>query len=287
MELESLRVALQQQANNLSPSSRKALDWILRNTLKIAWTGVEDVSQQVGVSTATIVKTLKQCGFEGYSDLQRRIREQLPDSSLVWKLFENNPPQSALTPIGAIVEEEKANLDQLEALVAPVIGEMIDTLLAADRVLVVASLMTAPIAEYVSLHLRLLIGRVDYVDASSSQAWLRFRDLSKEDCVLGLSYPRYSEATRQFLSAATKRTSKVILMTDVAGPPIPGTKLTVRLPSISHYHYSSNVSLMALTQILAKGFGQKDPERIMNNLNATDEIWSELNVVSKIKKDSP
>ncbi len=286
-DFETIQGILQSRISEMSPSQAKAADWLSRNTPEIAWNGIEDIAKQIDVSPATIVRTIKQCGFDGYSDLQKKIREQLPDSSLVWKLFQENPQESTLTPIGAVVAEEKANLDQLESLLTPVIDGLINTLLHARQILVVASLMTAPIAEYFSLHLRLLIGQVDYVDASSSQAWLRFRDLTSEDCVLGLSYPRYSRATRTFLTQATQRTSKVILMTDVSGPAIPEVKLIVRLPSMSHYHYSSNVSLMALTQILARSLSHQDPERIMNNLNVADEVWSQLSVISKAKKDSP
>ena len=283
----SIQNVLQGHIPNMSPSLAKAADWLSRNAPEVAWHGIEDIAKQIEVSPATLLRAIKQCGFDGYSDLQKKIREQLPDSSLVWKLFQENPTEATLTPIGAIVANEKANLDQLESLLTPVIDELLSTLLKAGRILVVASLMTAPIAEYLSLHLRLLLRRVEYVDASSSQAWLHFRELGDEDCVLGLSYPRYSEATRRFLKKTLERTSHVILMTDQAGPMLQGIQLTVRLPSMSHYHYSSNVSLMALTQILARGLSHHDPERIMSNLNEADEIWSQLNVLSKSKMDAP
>lgn len=281
----SIQNVLQSRISNMSPSLAKAADWLSRNAPEVAWNGIEDIAKQIKVSPATILRAIKQCGFDGYSDLQKKIRDQLPDSSLVWRLFQEIPNEATLTPIGAVVSNEKANLDQLESLLTPVIEELLSTLLKAGRILVVASLMTAPLAEYLSLHLRLLLQHVEYVDASSSQAWLHFRELGASDCVLGLSYPRYSEATIRFLTKTLERTSHVILMTDQAGPLLQGVQLTVRLPSMSHYHYSSNVSLMALTQILARGLSQRDPERITKNLNAVDEIWGQLNVMSK-KKDS-
>lgn len=283
----SIQNVLQSNISKMSPSLAKAANWLSRNAPEVAWNGIEDIAKQIEVSPATIIRAIRQCGFDGYSDLQRKIREQLPDSSLVWKLYQNNPTESTLTPIGAVIANEKSNLDQLEMLLAPVIDEFISTLLSARRILVVASLMTAPIAEYLSLHLRLLLGHVDFVDASSSQAWLRFRELGSEDCVLGLSYPRYSVATRKFLTKTLERTEHVILMTDQGGALLQGIQLAVRLPSVSHYHYSSNVSLMALTQILARSLSHQDPERIMNNVNEADEIWSQLNVVSKSKRDDP
>jgi DNA-binding MurR/RpiR family transcriptional regulator len=280
----SIQIILQDQMSTMSPTLAKAADWLSRHTPEVAWKGIEEIARDAEVSPATILRAIKQCGFDGYSDLQRKIREQLPDSSLVWKLFHDDPAESELTQIGAVVANEKSNLDQLETLVSPIINELVDTLLASRRTFVVASLMTAPLAEYLALHLRLLLQHVEYVDAASSHAWLMYRELDDSDCVIGLSYPRYSEATRHFLTKTLERTPHVILMTDQLGPVLNGVQLTVRLPSVSHFHYSSNVSLMALTQVLARGLRDRDPERIMSNLSVADEIWTQLNVITKMPK---
>lgn len=281
MDLSMIRHAFREHIPDMTPSSSKVSDWINDNIFEIAWTGIEDVSRHIGVSTATVVKTVKQCGFEGYSDLQRKIREEIPDGSLVWKAFQEHPQESVLTPIGAVIADEKSNLDQLESAVAPVFKDFVSELLQSPRILVVASLMTAPIAEYLGLHLRLLLGNVDFADAGSSQAWLRLRDMGPADCVIGLSYPRYSQATLDFLTKAALVSSHVMLITDLTGPALPKMKLTINLPSKSHYHYSSNVSLMALVHILARGLTQSAPDRVAKNLEAVDTIWSQLSVLKK------
>lgn len=270
LNLESLRISLQQQASGLSPSGRKVLDWILRNTLKIAWTGIEDVAQQVGVSTATVVKTLQQCGFEGYSDLQRRIRDQMPDSFLVARAFQGNPGETSL--VNSVIQDDKANLDQLEGSIAPVLPRLVGLLLNARNVHIVASNMSTEIAQYFALHMELLLANVTFVDAGSFQSWLVLRKMTEEDCVVGLSFPRYSQFTRSFLLQAVSRTRNVALITDYAGPGLSEAELTIHLPAHSHYHQISQVSLMALLQILARYLAKESPERVATNLEAVDSI---------------
>jgi DNA-binding MurR/RpiR family transcriptional regulator len=272
LDLESLRNTLQQQASDLSPSSKKVLDWILRNTLRIAWTGVENVAQQAGVSTATVVKTLKQCGFEGYSDLQRKIRDQMPDSFLVARTFQGDSGESSM--ISSVIHDEKANLDQLEGSIAHTLPRLLQLLLDARKVYIAASNMTTPLAEYFALHLELLLGNVSFVDAGNVQSWLVLRNLTEDDCVIGLSFPRYSQFTGSFLLQAAEQTRKIVLMTDYVGPSLSEADLTVHLPAHSHYYQSSHVSLTALLQILARYLAQESPERIASNLEAADGIRS-------------
>ncbi|TAM58058.1 MurR/RpiR family transcriptional regulator [bacterium] len=280
----AVRKAFQDHIDEMPPSLSRVADWLAHNTTQVAWSRVEDIAKQVGVSPATVVRAIKQSGWQGYADLQRAVRGHLPKEPHLLELVGEQPEQPTSicsSPVRGVIDEIKRTLDLVEPAIAPVLDRLVSQLTSAASIHVVASLMTVPLAEHLALQLRLLLGHVHHIDASSSGAWLNYRDLESNDCVVGMSFPRYAKATRFFLKRSLERTSNVILITDQSGPGLPDAQLTIRLPSRSTYYYSSNVALIALIHILARTLIERDPGRVLGNINAYDEIWSQLDVLRK------
>lgn len=179
--------------------------------------------------------------------------------------------------VGLVVAQGTANLQQLGPLLRPRIDAWVDWLMDRRRVIVTATLMTSSLAEHFAHNLRYLLGGVDFVDASSSQAWMHLRDLNANDGVVGISYPRYAKRTAAFMGQCRVRTAHLAWITDLGGPNLVGAEEVLRLPAASQSHYSSTVALIALIDILAHEIAERDPERIRQNLEEADQIWQTLN----------
>ena len=285
MNISEIQRRLRECLPGASPAVRRAVEWLTLHTPEIAWTGVDVVARESGVSPATIIRAVHAVGFDGYLELQKLVRAQSPTSDLAWRLFQGDQSEDQ-DLVGAVIAQEVQNLHQLGPLLRPQLDPLVTWLLARPRMVVTASLMTTDLAEHVALHLRLLLGRVEFVDASSSQAWLQLRDLEATDGVIGLSYPRYSRPTTRFLTGCQQHTPHILWMTDLSGPDLPQAELTIRLPSVSLSHYSSTVSLMALVHILARELAERDPARVRANLDAADGLWHDLSRMSRDTKDS-
>lgn len=277
MKIIEIREKLQGALPKAPPRVQTALVWLEQHIPEVAWNGIEGVSQEAEVSPATMVRAVQSAGFAGYVELQRQVRDLGPSPSLAWRLFREHESDGPGDIITSVVRQETSNLEQLGQILRPQLPALLTWLLQRRRIVVAASLMTAALADHLALHLRLLLGAVDYVDASSSEAWLRIRDLNAEDGVIGVSYPRYSEATAAFLARAHCRTPHIVFLTDLAGASPKNVTMTVRLPSASESHYSSTVALMSLIQILAHELASREPERIRQNIDQADVIWRELN----------
>lgn len=279
MTIRSIQEQFEKVLPKASPTLGRAGAWLIQHIPEVAWNGLDTVASEAEVSPATMVRVIQLAGFHGYVDLQRAVRELVPSSSLAWRFFQKHPSQDANDTVSMVIADEKANLDQMGAMIRPQLETIWPWLLERQQILVVASLLTAGLAEHLALHLRLLLGNVDFVDAASSQAWLRIRDLRADDGVVAVSYPRYSEATRAVLTHARKRTNHIVLITDLTGPEHASAFLTIRLPSTSRTHYSSSVGLMALLQILSRGLAERSPDRVLGNIAQADRSWRELNMV--------
>ncbi len=275
MNIRVLQEQLRLVIPSSSPSIRKALEWLVEHLPEIAWNGIGTVSKLADVSPSTMVRAIQQTGFAGYNALQHKVRAIVPESSLAWKLFQERTIGTQ-NLVSDVIAREISHLELMEASIAPVLDSLITRLLEAPNILIVAGLLTTAIAEHLALHLRLLLGSVHFAEASSSEAWLRLRDIREGDVVLGVSYPRYAEATQWLLEKARRRTPHVLLITDANGPELTAVSMTVRLPMVSHYHVDSSTALMVLIPILARSMAERDPDRILRNLHGADEIWREL-----------
>jgi len=260
-----------------SPAVQKVLVWLSQHTPEVAWKQVESIAREAGVSAASVVRAVQLAGFQGFFDLQTQVRDQEPAIPVAWQQVQQRQEGLVADSVGLVIGQETANLEQLGPILRVQVAGIVDWLLTRPHILVTASLMTTSLGEHVALNLRYLLGGVEFVDAVSSQAWMRLRDLTPDDGVIGISYPRYAKRTASFMAQCAERTSHILWITDLGGPGIPMAERVLRLPSASQSHYSSTVALMALVHVMAHELADRDPERIRGNLEEADRIWRALN----------
>jgi DNA-binding MurR/RpiR family transcriptional regulator len=260
--------------------------WLVAHLPEVAWNTVGDVAAQAQASPATVVRTLQRAGYAGFSEMQDAVRACLPPSELVWKLARggeggvtrtDDPSASTLS---RIVDQEKTNLDQLEGTVGRDLPLLVDLLANADRIFVTASLTTVPLATHLAVHLDLLLGNVQFVEASTARAFTTFAQLEPGDAVVGLSFPRYAQATLDALTLAAQ-VARAVVITDRRGPGVAGAALTLKLPTLSEVHFSSSVALVTLTMALARMLHERVPERVEARLERVDRLWAELGLLHR------
>lgn len=275
-DLDAIRAQFDGMGAGARPSqAARVAAWVAAHLPEVAWNTVGDVAQAAHVSPATVVRALQRAGYRGYSDLQDRVRGSLPPSELVWKLARGSATPSGSSSLTAIVEQEKANLDHLEAAVGKDLPRLVDFLVEAQRVLVTASLTTVALGQHLAVHLDILLANVEFVEAGSSRAVSALAHLHPHDLVIGLSFPRYARATLDELAMAARH-ARAVVLTDRRGPGVPSASLVVKLPSMSEVHFSSSVTLVALTMALARLLHERAPARIEANLARTDQLWADL-----------
>lgn len=253
--------------------------WVAAHLPEVAWNTVGEVAQAAEVSPATVVRALQRAGFAGYSDLQDHVRLGLPPSELVWKLA-RGASTSGRSTLASIVEQEKANLDQLEGAVGRELPLLAGVLAEAPRVLVTASLTSVPLGQHLATHLDLLLGTVSFAEAGTARAYAALVGLRPDDLVIGLSFPRYAQLTLEHLDIAS-RTARTVIVTDRRGPNLAGAFLTLKLPALSGVHFSSSVAIVTVTGALARLLHEQAPGRVEDNLSRIDGLWGDLGILHR------
>lgn len=281
LDLDTIRMDFDALAERTRPAqvARVAL-WLASHLPEVAWNTVGEVAVSAGVSPATVVRALQRAGYTGFSDLQARVRACLPPSELVWKLARGDGGANGNTTIGRIVEQEKSNLDQLEAAVGHEASILAELIAEADRTWVTAALTSVPIGQHLALHLDLLLGNVAFMEASSVRSLTAIPALKASDLVIGLSFPRYAQATLDDL-ADTAKVARTVVVTDRKGPTLQGATLTLKLPTVSEVHFSSSVALVTLTMALARLLHERESARVEENLARIDRAWANRGILRR------
>ena len=281
VELDAIRTDFDALGARARPAQvARVAVWLAAHLPEVAWNTVGDVAASAGASPATVVRALQRAGYSGFSELQARVRACLPPSELVWKLARGDGASGGNTTLGRIIEQEKANLDQLEAAVGREASALAELLAEAERTWVTAALTSVPVGQHLALHLDLILGNVAFMEAASVRSLMAIPALRPTDLVIGLSFPRYAQATIDDLSEAAK-IARTVVVTDRKGPTLPGAMLTLKLPTVSEVHFSSSVTLVTLTMALARLLHEREAVRVEENLARIDRSWAERGILRR------
>lgn len=279
-EWAQLEEEVRAKASGLTPTLARTAAWLADHLPDVAWRTVDEVAQAAGVSAASVVRCLQELGYDGYSAFRRAVRQGLPASELVWELTRETR-NSAATAMSEVIQHEQEGLSRLEELISTSIGDFIDDLLAARTVIFTGSITSGPLAAYAGAQLNLLLGKVRYLDAASSDAWLYTRDAVREDVVVGVTFPRYSQATLRLLDRLAPKVRRVWLLTDRMGPSgFDDRGRVVHLPVDAHGRFGSSASFIVLVQILARLLTDRAPDIVLGKVDDADAAWLDEGLLS-------
>ena len=115
-----------------------------------------------------------------------------------------------------------ANIRQtLEELPRETFYEAVDAMVRAKELYIFAAGSCRALASFLAHYLRLLLGNVHLISATSESEILEeMLHIGQEDAIVGISFPRYSSRAVKTLHFAHSRGAKVIAITDSPLSPI-------------------------------------------------------------------
>lgn len=278
MTIEELRSQINlTPVETTSPTLVATAQWIKDHIVEIAWKTVDEVAQESRVSPASVIRSCRSMGFEGFSALQRLVRDALPTTT---NLVEKLGDSESLNPTGPVVERERLNLERFDANLTDQVTELASILLGARRIGVMAGLTSTALGAYVASHLNFLLGNVSFYETESSGSWIFLRDAEPSDVALILTFPRYAIAARTMIQQCKDHKLRTVVLTDRLGKSLSTGELTVGLP-ISGDLFSAGPPTTVLVQMLAHEFRKQEPNRILARLQDMDAILSQAGVFLK------
>ncbi len=268
---------ISQNYDGFTNSHKIVADFMMDNLDYIAFATLEDLASKVGVSTTTVIRFARVLGYDGYSEMQKAIQEniknkvalpdrldvsgQLPGNGLLKDSFANDIRN---------IEETFSNISE------EVLGEAIQMISGADTVYVLGMRSSYALAHYMFSRIAQLRENVRLIQSTGMFFPEEMTSAKEGDVCIAYLFPRYSKTTANIISWFRMHGIKIILFT-TQSPSAVDVYGDVLLPcSVMGISYKNSFAApLCLINYIAAALASGNYEKSKRALERTEEILSQ------------
>ena len=279
---ENLLSRMNTQYHKFSKGQKKLVSYITDNYDKAAFFTAAKLGETVGVSESTVVRFAIHSGYKGYPEFQKALEELVRNKLNSIQRMEvtyGRVPQSEIldTVLRADIEKIKLTMENIDHNAFEL---AVETILEAKSIYIVGIRSCAPLASFLGFYFNLLFDNVHLMHTnSSSELFEQMIHISKDDVIIGISFPRYSMRTLKALEFANNRNAKVITLTDSIHSPMnlySSCNLIARSDMASIV--DSLVAPLSVINALVVALCMRKQREVTATLEDLEKIWDEYQV---------
>jgi DNA-binding MurR/RpiR family transcriptional regulator len=214
---------------------------------------VADLAATSSTSSASVVRLVQKLGFEGYSQFQSAIRDELATRAAgpADRLDRGVMQGGTLARLAAAASSVVATIP--ETIPESEFEAAVELLCDRSRpVKILGGRVTGLLGEYLQHHLSRARPRVSTLQADSRTRPAELLDITRRDVLVVLDVRRYTPDVARIATTASRRGATVLLLTDVLMSPIASIAhvvLPTRVDAPSPY--DTTVALLVVLEALA------------------------------------
>lgn len=267
---------------SLSKGQKILATYITDNYDKAVFLTAAKMGQVVGVSESTVVRFATHLGYKGYPEFQKALEEMVRNKLNSIQRMEvtyGRISQSHILETVLQSDQEKIK-DTLEHIDEHAFELAVDTIIKAKHIYIVGIRSCAPLAAFMAFYFNLMIENVTLLQTNnSSELFEQMVRISKDDVIIGISFPRYSMRTLKAMEFANNRNAKVITLTDSVHSPMnlySSCNLIARSDMASIV--DSLVAPLSVINALIVALCMKKQGEVAKTLETLEDIWNEYQV---------
>lgn len=267
---------------SLSKGQKILATYITDNYDKAVFLTAAKMGQVVGVSESTVVRFATHLGYKGYPEFQKDLEEMVRNKLNSIQRMEvtyGRISQSHILETVLQSDQEKIK-DTLEHIDEHAFELAVDTIIKAKHIYIVGIRSCAPLAAFMAFYFNLMFENVTLLQTNnSSELFEQMVRISKDDVIIGISFPRYSMRTLKAMEFANNRNAKVITLTDSVHSPMnlySSCNLIARSDMASIV--DSLVAPLSVINALIVALCMKKQGEVAKTLETLEDIWNEYQV---------
>lgn len=267
---------------SLSKGQKILATYITDNYDKAVFLTAAKMGQVVGVSESTVVRFATHLGYKDYPEFQKALEEMVRNKLNSIQRMEvtyGRISQSHILETVLQSDQEKIK-DTLEHIDEHAFELAVDTIIKAKHIYIVGIRSCAPLAAFMAFYFNLMFENVTLLQTNnSSELFEQMVRISKDDVIIGISFPRYSMRTLKAMEFANNRNAKVITLTDSVHSPMnlySSCNLIARSDMASIV--DSLVAPLSVINALIVALCMKKQGEVAKTLETLEDIWNEYQV---------
>ena len=212
--------------SSMSKGQRAIANYILSDPEHAVFLTASELGNKVCVSESTVVRFASFMGYRGYpafvEALEKEMLKKLDLTSRSEMNYEKLINDDEKDRYAAVMHSDAAKIeDTLSGMDTAVFDQAVDIIDGARRIYVIGIRSCAPLANAFSFNLGLIYDDVRLLSSTNmSEIFEQMINISAEDVIIGISFPRYSMRTLKALEFANSRSASVITLTDSVNSPM-------------------------------------------------------------------
>ena len=282
---KSVLHTIESNRKSFSKGQKKIADFILENYDKAAFMTASKLGKLVGVSESTVVRFASELGYDGYPSMQRALQEMIRSRlTSTQRIKAAGDMFSGQDVLSAVVHSD---IEKLRMVVDETdrgeFGRAVDEIMQARRIYILGTRSSTFVAGYLNFYLHLMFENVTLVQTSAAGEILEqlFR-IGPGDVMIAITFPRYSQVTRNTVQFAKDRGATILAITDSEISPVyqlADTSLLV--PSEMFSFVDSLVAPISIINALLVALGHRKGKEIAGTFAQLEDIWDEYGVFGR------
>ena len=264
----------------LSKGHRKIASFIEDHYDKVVFMTAARLGVVVEVSESTVVRFANACGYEGYPQMQRALKEivrhRLTPSQ---RLTMSSDISSADLPAEVLRTDMQNIRATIEQLNADVFGQVVEQISKAKSIYLIGLRSASPLAQFFAYYLRYIFDDVRVVNSIINDTFETIARIKPGDVLIAISFPRYSNRTLECMQFAKTHNVDVIGITDGPLSPMHDVSdlcLDARTDMTSFA--DSLAAPMSLINALIAALGRHNRETLTRNFNQMEDVWDAFRI---------
>ncbi|MFQ5340346.1 MAG: MurR/RpiR family transcriptional regulator [Anaerolineae bacterium] len=280
---DTLEERIRASLDGFSGKQRRLARFVLENKYFVSFASAGEVGDKVDASAATVVRFAQGLGYEGFSELQATIREELPSYlTTVERMQERltTPPAADDIP-QQVFHTDITNLQRTASrLSAQQLDAVLEEIVRADHILVVGSGLSTVPALFLAHSLKVIgFDARAALDGGLSLA-VDTAQLGVDTLLIAIDLWRYVRSTVEAVYAARQQGAPVVAITDsVVSPLAQAADYAFEVATDGVTHSLSPTATIALINVLIAALSYRVPEQSMDALRRVDTAYRKRNLL--------
>lgn len=265
------------------PKSQKPLaDYFLENLDTIPFLNIYQIAEATQYSVASIVRFAQKLGFKGFSDFKSTIaqsyKENLKKQEIFHPLKLDKLKEHTLV---AVANQDIKNINEtLNLIDTKIFDQVVDLILNSKRVYTMGLGISFLLSQILAYQLN-QVGIDAYFFRSNATSFFdQILFLSKDDLLIGFSFPPYSVETVEAAKFAKDRKIKVVSITNKSSSPIAFHSVHSLIVKSENMLFTNSFSAISvIINALATECAKKDKARAEKFLKDFNYITENFNQV--------
>lgn len=262
----------------LTKTEKIIADYILDNINTIGFSSVKEVAVACGVSDTSVIRFLRELGYEGYTDFKKEVNEKLLEQynaslSPMQKFNQSKASINTGSVVNDVFNNSITNLaNALNSIDEKLLENIADCLIKSKKKYIAAFRGTSCCADYFWRKAIYFLPGLVLCTKAESETLEKLIDISEQDCLLLFSFPRYSEIAFTILELAQRRGAKIIIFTDRVTSPLTNFADYLVTVNVTGFSYTNSyVVPLCCAEALAVIIGKKLENHTDERLGLLDE----------------